>query len=114
MTFFLLGAGVFLISAAFRVAAAFRLTIPLVYALIAPTLFHQWFSTHQALGEGIGYVLFALTALSWVAPLARKIYEMIDQRRADKAAIERFRYRVRKARENGDSVVTVSTEGLYR
>ena len=56
MLYFMLGAGVLALSAAFRLAAVFRLTIPLLYALIVPTLFHDWFYSHQALAEGIWYV----------------------------------------------------------
>lgn len=115
MMFLLLSIGVLLLSVVFRLAALLRLSIPLAYALIAPTLFHGWFSTHQALGECIGYALFVLVVLSWVVSLARNVYKIIDERRADKAALELFQYRVRKERERtGENAVTVSTEGLYR
>ena len=73
MLYFMLGAGVLALSAAFRLAAVFRLTIPLLYALIVPTLFHDWFYSHQALAEGIWYVLLGLVLLSWVISLIRKI-----------------------------------------
>ena len=47
-----------------RLAAKLRLAVPLLYALIAPTVFHSWFYAHHTLATGIGYGLFGLAALS--------------------------------------------------
>ena len=44
---------ILLLSVLFRLAAAFRLTIPLLYALTVPTLFSGWYHSHQALAEGL-------------------------------------------------------------
>lgn len=41
MAYLMLGALMILLSILFRVAAVFRLSIPLLYALIVPTLFHE-------------------------------------------------------------------------
>ena len=65
MLFYLLFVAViFIISAIFRLASALGLSVPLAYALIAPTLFYDWFHSHQALAEGIGWALISLTQLS--------------------------------------------------
>lgn len=61
------------ISVLFRLASALRLSIPLAYALIVPTIFHEWFYAHQALAEGIWYAMLVLTAISWGITLIRKI-----------------------------------------
>ena len=111
MLYFMLGAGVLALSAAFRLAAVFRLTIPLLYALIVPTLFHDWFYSHQALTEGIWYVLLGLVLLSWVISLIRKISAIINRSRCDRAHVELFADRVREARRNGESAVRM--DGLW-
>ena len=38
-----LGAGILILSILFRLAAVFRLTIPLLYALVVPTLLSDWY-----------------------------------------------------------------------
>lgn len=61
----------------FRVAKALKLGIPLLYALIIPTLFHKWYYTHTALANGIWYAMLAVVAVSWVITIARKVREWI-------------------------------------
>ena len=107
-----IGALIILLSIIFRMAAVFRLTIPLLYALIAPTLFFNWFHAHQALAEGIGYALLGLTALSWVYSFIRKVRQWFDNRREDKIVEEMMLRRIRDAKAEGRD--TVSTEGLFR
>ena len=51
----------------------FRLTIPLLYALVVPTLLSDWYYAHYTLANVIWYVLLAVTVLSWVYSLVRKI-----------------------------------------
>lgn len=111
MLYFALGAGVLVLSIAFRLAAVFRLTIPLLYALIVPTLFHSWFYSHQALAEGIWYAMLALVLLSWVISLVRKVSAIIGQYRCDRADMELFASRVREARRNGETAVRM--DGLW-
>lgn len=110
------GIGIFalivVLSIIFRVAAAFRLTIPLLYALLAPTLFSKWFYANYELANIIGYALLALVALSWVVSFVRKVREWRDSRNEDKMAEEMFLRRLEKAKENGED--TISTDGLYR
>lgn len=44
---------ILLLSVLFRLAAMFRLTIPLLYALVVPTLFSGWYHSHEELAEGL-------------------------------------------------------------
>ncbi len=107
-----LGALMILLSILFRVAAVFRLTLPLLYALIAPTVFSGWYHANQPLAEGIWYGLIGLTVLSWIFSLVRKVREWLDRRRDDKIAEEMFLRRLAQAKAEG--LDTVSTEGLFR
>ena len=50
-----------------------HLGLPLLYALIVPTLFSGWYYSHYALANGIWYALIVLGLISWIVSLARKI-----------------------------------------
>ena len=63
--------GLLLLCLLFRVAARLRLAVPLAWALVVPTLFHQWYYAHSALANGIWYAMLILTALSWAVSLVR-------------------------------------------
>ena len=76
-----LGAGILILSILFRLAAVFRLTIPLLYALVVPTLLSDWYYAHYTLANVIWYVLLAVTVLSWVYSLVRKISAIMERRR---------------------------------
>ncbi len=104
MLYFLFGAAILLLSILFRLAAVFRLTIPLLYALVVLTLFADWYYSHQALAEGIWYVILAAVLLSWVYSLVRKIAALVEQRRQEKAKEEILIQRVREAGRNGGTV----------
>ena len=84
MAYLMLGIVMIFLSIVFRLAAVFRLTIPLLYALIVPTVFHEWYHSNQQLGDLIGYLLLAAVALSWVISLVRKIRGILLRRREDK------------------------------
>jgi|SRR5699024_7471729 hypothetical protein len=84
MAYLMLGIVMIFLSIVFRLAAVFRLTIPLLYALIVPTVFHEWYHSNQQLGDLIGYMLLAAVALSWVISLVRKIRGILLRRREDK------------------------------
>lgn len=112
MGFLVLSLGLPLLGLLLRLAAKLRLAIPLLYALIAPTVFHSWFYAHHTLATGIGYGLFGLAALSWVITLAGKVRELAEDYQEEQAAMELLAHRVRQARANGD--LSVSTEGLWR
>lgn len=81
MAYLMLGSVMILLSIVFRLAAVFRLTIPLVYALIVPTIFHEWYYANQTLANVIWYALLAAVALSWVISLVRKIRGILLRRR---------------------------------
>ena len=84
MAYLMLGIVMIFLSIVFRLEAVFRLTIPLLYALIVPTVFHEWYHSNQQLGDLIGYMLLAAVALSWVISLVRKIRGILLRRREDK------------------------------
>ncbi|WP_258106882.1 molecular chaperone GrpE [Christensenella minuta] len=110
-----IGAFVIVVSIIFRVVAAFRLTIPLLYGLLAPTLFSKWFYANYELANFIGYALLALIGLSWVISLIRKIREFTANRREERFSEEILRRRIRESAdvdENGYRVV--NTDDLYR
>lgn len=114
-----IGIGIFLLivllSVIFRIAAAFRLTIPLLYALLAPTLFSKWFYANYDLANIIGYALLALTVLSWLFTFIKKIRGIIDARREEKISDELLRRRILESTEvdeNGYKIVNL--DGLYR
>lgn len=64
---------VVLLSILFKVAAVFRLSIPLAYALIVPTFFRGWREANPVLSEAIFYILLGLTLLSWIYSLVKRI-----------------------------------------
>lgn len=70
-----------IVSVVLRISSALGLSVPLAYGIIAPTLFYDWFHTHQQLAEGIGWALIALVAISWFISLIRKIADAVDRRR---------------------------------
>ena len=100
------------LSLALRLASALRLTIPVLYALIAPTLFHGWYVSHTALAYGIGWMLFALAMLSWVLSAANRVRELVQTHRDERAAMDMFVRRVELAEARGES--RISTAGLFR
>ena len=75
-------------------------------------VFHGWYQTHTALADNILFVLVGLIVLSWLFSLLGRVWSFIQEKRDARAAVEYFKYRVRKARENGED--TISTEGLWR
>ena len=112
MMFWMIGAGLGVLALLFRLAALTRLTIPLLYTVSMLTVFHGWVQTHTALADNILFVLVGLIVLSWLFSLLGRVWSFIQEKQDDRAAVEYFKYRVRKARENGED--TISTEGLWR
>ena len=84
MAYLMLGSVMILLSIVFRLAAVFRLTIPLVYALIVPTVFHEWYYANQTLANVIWYALLAVVVLSWGVSLGREGQDIPLRRREDK------------------------------
>lgn len=59
-----------------RYARVMRLTIPLLYAFLIPTIFHKLYYAHQALADGIWYGMLTLVALSWIVTIIRRVRDM--------------------------------------
>ena len=110
MMFMILGIGLFLMSILFRLALKLRLGVPMLYALLALTVFHGWYQAHTVLADGIFFAMVALAALSWVVTLLRYLWDLLEDWREERAAAELLAYRVRQARAAGE--YTISTEGL--
>lgn len=102
MAYLMLGSAMILLSIVFRLAAVFRLTIPLVYALIVPTIFHEWYYANQTLANVIWYVLLAVVVLSWVVSLVRKVRGILLRRREDKMLELIVLNRMREAQMHGE------------
>ena len=90
-------------------AGALRLQLPLIYALVAPTLFRPWYLAHPVLAPGIFYALVALSVLSWIVSLVRFLQDTFVGSAEERAAAERYLCQVRQARVHGETVV--SAEG---
>lgn len=112
MMFWMIGAGLGVLALLFRLAALTRLTIPLLYTVSMLTVFHGWYRAHTALADNTLFVLVGLVILSWLFSLLGRVWSFIQEKRDDRAAVEYFKYRVRKAKEDGED--TISTEGLWR
>ena len=74
---FVLAAGLFLLTLLMKTASVLRLGIPLLYALIVPTVFHEWFYANYDLAYGIWYAMIALAVLSWVVTIVRRVREWL-------------------------------------
>jgi len=110
MMFMILGIG--LLPILFRLALKLRLGVPMLYALLMLTMFHGWYQANSALADGIFFALVGLVALSWVVTLFRRLWELLEDWREERAAAELLAYRVRQARAAGE--YAISTEGLWR
>lgn len=110
MMFLMLGAVLFLLPVLFRLALRLRLGIPMLYIVLMLTAFLDWYRVNTTLADGIFFALVGLTALSWVVTAGRKIYNLIDQWREDRATAELLAYRVRQARAAGE--YAIRTDGL--
>ena len=111
MTLFIFGLGLMLLPILFRLALKLRLGIPMLYALLALTAFHGWYQAHTALADGIFFALVGLAALSWVVTLLRRLWELLEDWREERAMAELLAYRVRQARAAGE--YAIDTEGLW-
>ena len=102
MAYLILGIVMIFLSIVFRLAAVFRLTIPLLYALVVPTVFHEWYYANQTLANVIWYVLLAVVVLSWVVSLIRKVRGILLRRREDKMLELIVLNRMREAQMYGE------------
>ena len=110
MTLFIFGFGLMLLPILFRLALKLRLGVPMLYAALMLTAFHGWYQAHTALADGIFFALIGLTALSWVVTLLRRLWELLEDWREERAMAELLAYRVRQARAAGE--YAIDTQGL--
>ena len=84
MPVILLSIAMLIISIIFKLAAVFRLTIPLLYVVAMNTFWRSWYQAHQSLGDIIFFVLLGLVVLSWIISLVRKIQSIFQKRQEEK------------------------------
>ena len=111
MTLFIFGFGLMLLPILFRLALKLRLGIPMLYAVLMLTAFHGWYQAHTALADGIFFALAGLAALSWVVTLLRRLWDLLEGWREERAMADLLAYRIRQARAAGEYVI--DTEGLW-
>lgn len=91
MVYLILGLIMAVLSAVLRLAAIFRLAIPLIYALVVPTVFHEWYYANQTLAEGIWYGMLAVVVLSWMVSLVRKVLSIRKRRKEERELVQSLR-----------------------
>ena len=111
MIFLMLGTVLFLLPILFRLALKLRLGIPMLYAVLMLTAFLDWYRANTALADGIFFALIGLAALSWVVTLLRRLWDLLEDWREERAMADLLAYRVRQARAAGEYVI--DTEGLW-
>ena len=111
MAFMVLGIGFALLPLLLQLALKLRLGLPLLYSLLMLTVFHGWYQAHAALADGILFAMVGIAALSWAVTLARRLWELLEDLRSERAAAKAFAGRVRQARLDGKTAV--SAEGLF-
>lgn len=100
------GLVVLFLPALFHLALKLRLGIPMLYIVLALTVFHNWTQANPKLADGILFVLVGLAALSWVVTAVRKLCDFIVLRQEDHAAAELFARHIRQAQANGEYAVS--------
>lgn len=71
-----------------KVAVKLRLTLPLTYAVLITTVFHEFYITHTALADRIFFLLIAISVLSWFITIGRNIFNNLTEQ---KTALELIR-----------------------
>lgn len=97
----LLSIAMLILSIIFRLAAIFRLTIPLLYVIAMNTVCSNWYHAHESLAHIIFFVILGLVVLSWIISLVRKIQSIFQKRQEEKDLESIVRYRIREQRRNG-------------
>lgn len=112
MMLLILGISAFFLPILLHLAIRLRLGVSMLYAVLALTVFHSWTQAHPALADGIFFALVGLATLSWVVTIARKVYDLIDGWRMNRAAAKLLAERVRQARAAGE--YSINADGLLR
>ena len=58
----------------FRFASLFRLTIPVLYAIVVPVFFPDWLHKNETLVTVIWFALIGLVILSWIVTIRKRIH----------------------------------------
>ena len=111
MMFLMLGIVLFLLPILFRLALKLRLGIPMLYATLMLTAFLDWYRANTALADGIFFALVALAALSWMVTLLRRLWDLLENWREERAVAELLACRVRQAGAAGE--YAIDTDGLW-
>ena len=85
---YLLPLSLLILSCLLKLAVKLRLTLPLIYAVTVTTVFHDFYTTHTDLADGIFFLLIAISVLSWFITIGRNIFNSIAEQ---KAALELIR-----------------------
>ena len=83
----------------------------MLYAILMLTVFHGWYQAHTALADGIFFALVGLAVLSWAVTLFRRLWDLLEDWREERAMADLLAYRVRQARAAGE--YAINTEGLF-
>lgn len=88
MFIYLLPLSLLILSCLLKAAVKLRLTLPLIYAVTVTTVFHDFYTTHTDLADGIFFLLIACVLLSWLITIGRNLYASIAEQ---KKALEQIR-----------------------
>lgn len=95
MFIYLLPIAILVLSYLLKIAVKLRLTLPLIYTIAMPTLFHSFYIVHTDLADSIFFLLIAICACSWLFSIGKNIYAGIAEQ---KAALDL----IRQARARGE------------
>ena len=68
-----------LLNVIFRFASLFRLTVPVLYAIIVPVFFPDWLHENETLVTVVFFVLVGLVVVSWIVTIRKKIRSRHNQ-----------------------------------
>ena len=94
-----------------RIVCKLRLVVPLLLAIAFQTILRPWYQAHIAFGTAFFLLTLLIIAFSWLITLRGIVLDAIEERTANRIAVERFIERVRLARANGETAV--NTDGLW-
>lgn len=107
-----LGITIFLmiLSLLFKVSAKLRLSIPLIYFLVAAvsTLFTDWTTKNEKYVLWGLYILIGIVVLSWIYSLIKAIRGKLSQRATEDALADYIIWQRKKAQEQGIDLNTVT------
>jgi len=79
---------IMLISLILRLTKLLHLTVPLLYMIVVPAFFGEWYRQNEFLAHLILIVLVGMVILSWIVAIYRKIRDKrVERNRAELDAI---------------------------